>query len=184
MIKNIRKNKDINNNSNSNSNSNNTSTNKIIPINQSNQNNQNQKKIIRNGSFSKVLEKRGNLEIRIINSVLKKDIHGYPFLEYICEVKKGEKNYKINKKFGHFIMLHKALKSLFKENLKLTNVGNLFININEMKNNAFHENKLEQLDKYVSDLLNIDEVKNSIPFKNFFELDDIHDSNSSNDLGK
>ena len=81
-------------------------------------------------------------------------------------------------------MLHKALKSLFKENLKLTNVGNLFININEMKNNAFHENKLEQLDKYVSDLLNIDEVKNSVPFKNFFELDDIHDSNSSNDLGK
>ena len=182
IIKN--KNKDINNNSNSNSNSNNTSTNKIMPINQSNQNNQNQKKIIRNGSFSKVLEKRGNLEIRIINSVLKKDIHGYPFLEYICEVKKGEKNYKINKKFGHFIMLHKALKSLFKENLKLNNVGNLFININEMKNNAFHENKLEQLDKYVSDLLNIDEVKNSIPFKNFFELDDIHDSNSSNDLGK
>ena len=43
---------------------------------------------------------------------------------------------------------------------------------------------MNQLDKYISDLINIDEVKNSIPFKNFFELDDIHDSNSSNDLGK
>ena len=81
-------------------------------------------------------------------------------------------------------MLHKALKSIFKENLKLTNDGNLFININEMKQNAFHENKLEQLDNYISDLMNLDEVVNSFPFKNFFELDENHDSNNGDNLGK
>ena len=74
-------------------------------------------------------------------------------------------------------MLHKALKGTFKENLKLPNGGNLFININDMKQNTFHENKLEQLDKYVSDLLNIDGVINSLPFRSFFELDETHEQN-------
>ena len=166
------------------------------------------KKTMRNGSFSKILDKRDNkdkfssivnkennntnnniikkndLKIKVINSVLKKDLHGKPFLEYVCEIKKGDKIYKLNKKFGHFIMLHKALKSIFKENLKLTNDGNLFININEMKQNAFHENKLEQLDNYISDLMNLDEVVNSFPFKNFFELDENHDLNNGDNLGK
>ena len=74
-------------------------------------------------------------------------------------------------------MLYKALKGIFKDNLKLPNGGNLFLNINEMKQNTFHENKLEQLDKYVSDLLNIDGVINSKPFRNFFELDETHEKN-------
>ena len=114
--------------------------------------------------------KKKDIEIKVINSVLKKDIHGKPFLEYVCEVKNGEKKYKLNKKFGHFIMLHKALRSIFKDNLTLPNSGSLFININEMKQNSFHENKLEQLDKYISDLVNLDDVINSLPFKNFLNL--------------
>ena len=126
-----------------------------------------------------------DLDIKVINSVLKKDITGKPFLDYICEVKNGSQSYKLNKKFGHFMMLHKALKSIFKDNLKLPNGGNLFININEMKQNAFHENKLEQLDKYISDLLNLDGVKISLPFRNFFELDEAHDQKfSDNNSGK
>ena len=126
--------------------------------------------------------KKGDFNIKIINSVLKKDMHGKPFLEYVCEVKKGDKVFKLNKKLGHFIMLHKALKTIFKDNLKLPNGGNLFININEMKQNSFHENKLEQLDKYVSDLINVEGVINSSPFLNFFGLDESHDSNEN--LGK
>ena len=167
----------------------------------SNQNNKN-KKINRNGSFSKILDKnedkynsvnrennftkintndnnmiKKDLKIKVSNSVIKKDLTGKPFLDYVCEVKNGKESYKINKKFGHFIMLHKALKGTFKENLKLPNGGNLFININDMKQNTFHENKLEQLDKYVSDLLNIDGVINSLPFRSFFELDETHEQN-------
>ena len=98
------------------------------------------------------INKTKDIEIKVINSVLKKDITGKPFLDYICEVKNGNQNYKLNKRFGHFMMLHKALKTQFKDNIKLPNGGNLFININEMKQNVFHENKLEQLDKYVLEL--------------------------------
>ena len=169
--------------------------------------NSNQNKLInRNGSFSKILDKKEDkykinkdiypnyytndssikdINIKITNSILKKDITGKPFLDYICEVKNGNENYILNKKFGHFMMLHKSLKTIFKDNIKLPNGGNLFININEMKQNSFHENKLEQLDKYISDLLNIEEIKNSLPFKNFFELDEKHEQKiSDNTLGK
>ena len=172
---------------------------------------QNKNNINRNSSYSKVSENKEDkfkeiskepkiinsnynttdahikkdLDIKVINSVLKKDITGKPFLDYICEVKNGNQSYKLNKKFGHFMMLHKALKSIFKDNLKLPNGGNLFININEMKQNAFHENKLEQLDKYISDLLNVEGVKTSLPFRNFFELDEVHEQKlSDNNLGK
>ena len=83
------------------------------------------------------------------------------------------------------MMLHKSLKTTFKDNIKLPSGGSLFININEMKQNTFHENKLEQLDKYISELLNIEEIKNSLPFKNFFELDEQHEQKiSDNNLGK
>ena len=167
------------------------------------------KNLPKNGSFSKMLDKiedeeqdisspinninndsstnsinKSDIDIKVVNSVLKKDMHGKPFLEYVIEVKKGEKTFKINKKFGHFIMLHKALKSIFKDNLKLPNGGNLFININEMKQNSFHENKLEQLDKYVSDLINIDGVINSLPFINFFELNENSESTNNDNLDK
>ena len=163
------------------------------------------KRSLRNDSFSRILEKKedkkrfslildknknnniikkNDLEIKVINSVLKKDSHGKQFLEYVCEVKNGDKNYKLNKKFGHFIMLHKALKSIFNDNLKLSNAGNIFLNINEMNQNSFHENKLEQLDKYVKDLINLDDVVNSLPFKNFFELNNEHDLTNDDNLGK
>ena len=172
---------------------------------------QNKNNINRNSSYSKVSENKDDkfkdiskepkimnsnyntidahikkdLDIKVINSILKKDITGKPFLDYVCEVKNGSQSYKLNKKFGHFMMLHKALKSIFKDNLKLPNGGSLFVNINDMKQNAFHENKLEQLDKYISDLLNLEGVKTSLPFRNFFELDETHEQKlSDNNLGE
>ena len=54
----------------------------------------------------------------------------------------------------------------------LPDTGSLFTNINDMTGNSFHENKIQQLDKYVKDLLNIDVVAQSAPFKNFFLLDE------------
>ena len=54
-----------------------------------------------------------------------------------------------------------------------------------MKQNVFHENKLEQLDKYVLELLNIEEVKKSLPFRDFFELDETHEQKfGDNNMGK
>ena len=180
-------------------------------LNLNSNNTQNKNNINRNSSYSKVSENKDDkfkdiskepkimnsnyntidahikkdLDIKVINSVLKKDITGKPFLDYVCEVKNGSQSYKLNKKFGHFMMLHKALKSIFKDNLKLPNGGSLFVNINDMKQNAFHENKLEQLDKYISDLLNLEGVKTSLPFRNFFELDETHEQKlSDNNLGE
>jgi len=180
-------------------------------LNLNSNNTQNKNNINRNSSYSKVSENKDDkfkdiskepkimnsnyntidahikkdLDIKVINSVLKKDITGKPFLDYVCEVKNGSQSYKLNKKFGHFMMLHKALKSIFKDNLKLPNGGSLFVNINDMKQNAFHENKLEQLDKYISDLLNLEGVKTSLPFRNFFELDETHEQKlNDNNLGE
>ena len=124
------------------------------------------------------------LDIKVSNSVLKKDITGKPFLDYICDVKNGSESYSLNKKFGHFIMLHKALKSLFKDTIKLPDGGNLFMSINDMKQNSFHENKLSQLDKYINDLMKIEQIKTSVPFRNFFELDEMHDQNMNNKIRK
>ena len=171
----------INNNSNKsqNLNHNNSTNNTLLSNNTNNINNisttsGNESKI-NNSDLSINSKENDELDIKVINSLLKKDITGKPFLDYICEIKKKGENYRLNKKFGHFLMLHKALKSLFKDMIKLPEGGNLFINLNEMKQNTFHENKLEQLDKYVSDLLQIEPVKRSIPFRNFFELDEAHE---------
>ena len=117
-----------------------------------------------------------SLEIKVTNSVLKKDITGKPFIEYICNIKNGSDIYTINKKFGHFLLLHKSLKNLFKDSVKLPENGNLFISINDMKQNTFHENKLGQLDKYINELIQIEQVLNCAFFRNFFELDQIHEN--------
>ena len=116
-----------------------------------------------------------DLEIKISNSLLKKDMTGKPYLEYVCDIKNGNDNYTINKKFGHFIMLNKALKTAIKETINLPQ-SDLFININDMKQNAFHENKVSQLDKYINDLMKIEQVISSAPFRNFFELNESHEN--------
>ena len=76
-------------------------------------------------------------------------------------------------------MLHKNLKNSLKD-LQLPESGNLFISINDMKQNTFHENKLSQLDKYINELMKIEQVKNSLIFRNFFELDEQHEQNNNN----
>ena len=129
--------------------------------------------------ISNIVSNNGVLDIKITNSVLKKDITGKPFLDYICEIKNGNDSYSLNKKFGHFILLHKNLKNIFKDTIKLPDGGNLFISINDMKQNNFHENKLSQLDKYINELMKIEQVKNCLIFRNFFELDEQHEQNNN-----
>ena len=116
------------------------------------------------------------LEIKVTSSVLKKDITGKPFIEYICNITNGSDIYSLNKKFGHFLLLHKTIKNLLKDSTKLPESGNLFISINDMKQNTFHENKLGQLDKYINDLIKIEQVVACGFFRNFFELDQTHET--------
>ncbi len=113
-------------------------------------------------------------KINIINTILKKDEYGKPYLDYVCEVIYNDKEWKLFKKFNQFALLNNALKNLFKDVLNLPNTGSLFTNINDMTGNSFHENKINQLDKFINELTEIDEVCRSVPFRNFFELDEEH----------
>ena len=113
-------------------------------------------------------------KINIINTILKKDEYGKPYLDYVCEVIYNDKEWKLLKKFNQFALLNNALKNLFKDVLNLPNTGSLFTNINDMTGNSFHENKINQLDKFIIELTEIDEVCRSVPFRNFFELDEEH----------
>ena len=113
-------------------------------------------------------------KINIINTILKKDEYGKPYLDYVCEVIYNDKEWKLLKKFNQFALLNNALKNLFKDVLNLPNTGSLFTNINDMTGNSFHENKINQLDKFINELTEIDEVCRSVPFRNFFELDEEH----------
>ena len=117
--------------------------------------------------------KKKKLYIKITDTIFNKDELGKPYLEYICEISKStDKPYTVNKRFTQFADLNKELKNLFKNLIVLPDTGSLFININDMTGNSFHENKIQQLDKYVKDLLNIDVVAQSAPFKSFFLLNE------------
>ena len=127
-------------------------------------------------------EKKNNkIQIKIINSMLKKDEFNKPYLDYICEVKYNDKEWKVLKKFNQFVLFHNSIKNLFKDTLQLPKTGSLFTNINDMTGNSFHENKINQLDNYINELIEIDEVLNSVPFKTFFELNEEH---IQNDISK
>ena len=41
-----------------------------------------------------------------------------------------------------------------------------------------------KIDKYISELLEIDSIKNSMPFRNFFELDEPHEQKPGNRASK
>lgn len=112
--------------------------------------------------------------ITISSTILKQDETGKPYLEYICEVNSNGNTWNVNKKFNQFALFNKALKNLFKDLILLPDSGSLFTNINDMTGNSFHENKLQQLDKYINDLSEIEAVANSVPFRSFFEIDDAH----------
>ena len=122
------------------------------------------------------------IKISIIGKNIKKDEKNKLFLEYLIEVKTEKKNYKISKKFLQFSLLNKTLKNLFKNLINLPETGSLFLNVNEMNENSFHDNKINQLNFYVNELCKIDAVVNSEPFKNFFELENEHKNINENVL--
>ena len=122
------------------------------------------------------------IKISIIGKNIKKDEKNKLFLEYLIEVKTEKKNYKISKKFLQFSLLNKTLKNMFKNLINLPETGSLFLNVNEMNENSFHDNKINQLNFYVNELCKIDVVVNSEPFKNFFELENEHKNINENVL--
>lgn len=112
--------------------------------------------------------------VKIVTSTLKQDENSKYFLEYICEVTVNSNSWNVTKRFDQFCLLYKTLKNLFKDLILLPDSGLLFTNINDMTSNSFHESKLQQLEKYINELAEIEVVAQSTPFKSFFEIDDAH----------
>ena len=71
---------------------------------------------------------------------------GKPYLDYIIDINYSGQNWRINKKFNQFANLYKTIKSLFKGSINMPQSSNIFVNINEMTNGNFHENKISGLE--------------------------------------
>ena len=142
----------------------------INDINNSNLNYINNKENITNNNinttnFDKVDE---SLKIQIINHVLKKNMSGKPYLDYICEIKNKDNTNKLHRKLMNFYVLHKSLKECFKDKIIIPDKDNLFIEEN-IKSGAL-ENKQDLLNNYIEEIIKIDEIKRCQIFQNFFEI--------------
>ena len=108
------------------------------------------------------------IKIKIINHVLKKNNSGKPYLDYICEIKYKEKTKKLHRKLLNFYSLHKNLTEFFKDKINIPDKDNLFKE--ENIKNSLLENKQDLLNIYIEEISKINEIKKSLIFHNFFEL--------------
>ena len=111
------------------------------------------------------------LKIKILNGRLKTDELGKPYLEYILDINYYSQNWRLIKKFIQFANLYKTIKSLFKGVIHMPTSSNIFVNFGGNFNGSFHENKIQQLEKFIKDLAEINVVNSSKIFKKFLEFD-------------
>ena len=111
------------------------------------------------------------LKIKILKGRLKNDELGKPYLEYIIDINYNTQNWRISKRFNQFANLYKTIKSLFKGVIHMPASSNIFVNFGGNFNGSFHENKIQQLEKFIKDLAEIDVVSSSKVFKKFLEFD-------------
>ena len=143
----------------------------------SNDKNKNSEIIINKSNINKKLnysnskenkEKNLSYKIRIINHTLKKNNSGKPYIDYICEVKFKEKTNKLHRKLINFYSLHKSLTEFFKAKINIPDKDNIFKE--ENIKNSLMENKQELLNNYIEEISKINDIKKSIIFQNFFEI--------------
>ena len=143
----------------------------------SNDKNKNSEIIINKSNINKKLnysnskenrEKNLSYKIRIINHTLKKNNSGKPYIDYIFEVKFKEKTNKLHRKLINFYSLHKSLTEFFKDKINIPDKDNIFKE--ENIKNSLMENKQELLNNYIEEISKINDIKKSIIFQNFFEI--------------
>ena len=143
----------------------------------SNDKNKNSEIIINKSNINKKLnysnskenkEKNLSHKIKIINHTLKKNNSGKPYIDYICEVKFKEKTNKLHRKLINFYSLHKSLTEFFKDKINIPDKDNIFKE--ENIKNSLMENKQELLNNYIEEISKINDIKKSIIFQNFFEI--------------
>ena len=122
------------------------------------------------------------LKLKILKAKVKQDEIGKPYLDYIIDIKYNEQNWRINKIFNQFITLYKAIKNLYQNIIEIPESGNIFLNINDIDFNNFHESKIHQLEKFLNDLIETEYLNNSKPFLKFIEFDKYYDKDTDNYL--
>ena len=123
------------------------------------------------------------LKLKILKGKVKQDEIGKPYLNYIIDIQYNEQNWRINKKFNQFVTLYKSIKNLFKNIVELPQSGNIFLNINEVgSSGSFHENKIQQLERFLNDLSEIEPINISKPFLKFLEFENNYDKDTENYL--
>ena len=119
-------------------------------------------------NYSNNKENNLSFKIKIINHALKKSNSGKLYIDYICEVKSKEKVNKLHRKLINFYSLHKSLSEFFKDKINIPDKDNIFKEEN-IKNSSL-ENKQELLNNYIEEISKINEIKKSLIFQNFFEI--------------
>ena len=118
------------------------------------------------------------LKIKILKGSIKQDELGKPYLEYILDINYNSQNWRINKTFAQFISLYKSINNLFKGVIQMPSSSKIFISFTGTLNRSFHKNKLNQLEMFIKDLAEIEEVNICKPFRKFLEFDkNIDDEN-------
>ena len=132
-----------------------------------------QKGLINNNSLNNNINfNPEKLKIKILKGKVKQDELGNPYLEYIIDVNYDTQSWRINRRFNQFSNLFKTLKNMFRGVVQLPTSANIFINIgNNNQFSSFHENKIIQLEKFLKDLSEINNINTSKPFRKFMEFE-------------
>ena len=128
---------------------------------------------IRHNSFNSSILNNINfdpekLSIKVIKAKVKNDELGKPYIEYLINVKYGDKNWQIRKKFYHFANLFNNLNNKYQDFVPI-NLSNIFDDLNS--NSSFNLNKIKQLDKFLNEIASADVINTSKPFLKFIEFE-------------
>ena len=159
-------------------------------INENDENNDNDNNILKNKNMNGIssIETINNinkfnpdkLKIKILNGRLKTDELGKPYLEYILDINYYSQNWRLIKKFIQFANLYKTIKTMFKNTIHMPLSSNIFVNIGGNFSGSFYQNKIQQLEKFIKEIAEIEEINSSKIFRKFLELDQNFDE--ENDL--
>ena len=114
------------------------------------------------------------LKIKIVKGRIRKDKLGKPYLEYMIELTYLSKKWTINKRFSQFTNLYKSLKKMeIQEGLAIPKSANIFSNIGTVFSGLSHENKILNLEKFLKDISQYDEINCTSLYRNFFETENL-----------
>ena len=111
------------------------------------------------------------LKIKIIKGKLKTDELGKPYLEYILDINYYSQNWRLSKTFNQFVNLHKTIKTMINDSITMPMSANIFMNFGNNISGSFYQNKIVQLEKFIKEIAEIEEINSSKTFRKFLEFE-------------